>query len=626
MQLNKQQELAVSHYLGPCIVTAVPGSGKTRVLTSRVVSLIRDKGINPKNILCLTFTNKAANEMKERILHELSEDSADASLVWISTFHKLCLAILRKFGNQVDLAPGFSIYSAKEQEDLMLKIARMHEYEASSKYAVQGLIKTVNDFREDVTNFKQHLVGLTSTEAEIISEYQDTLNNLNAVDFSGMLYKAWVLFKNNPAIVEKLAERFKFVLVDEMQDTNHIQYEIVRGIAQHSNLFVVGDYQQSIYGWRGAKPENLNKFKKDFVDVNEVILPRNYRSTTPILQAAQKLIRNNYDAEDVELHSDRGSGPDVRIRCHYDPERESETIVHDIQALHHAYDYQWKDFAVLYRMNSLSRSPEISLRSNGVPYKILGGFSFFERMEIKTALSYLTLFVNPHDTINFARAITHPKRGVGTDTIGKIERLCGHAGTPILEAITQTDQIPKMTTKAKTNLKSFAELFAKYKQEEENLSLSELTEGLLKESGFWEYIKTIPEKEIVDKSRFENLEEFLSGVVEYQNRRPSATLADYLQSIQLLANDISNEDENEDAVRLLTMHSAKGLEWPCVHIVGAERGCIPHSRAERERGDAEERRLMYVAMTRARDYLSISYCETRRGRLAGRSRFLDEIE
>lgn len=619
MHLNEQQKSAVSHHLGTCIVTATPGSGKTRVLTSRAVSLIRNKGVDPRNILCLTFTNKASNEMKERILRELAQDNVDAGSIWISTFHKLCLAILRKHGHLIDLSSNFSIYSSKEQDELMGKIARMRGYDNTSKYAIAHLVKAVNDFREDIIDFEQHLKELKPTEVDIVKEYQETLDELNAIDFSGMLYKTWLLLKSNPIVVESLSKRFKFVLVDEMQDTNHVQYDIVKYIAGHGNLFVVGDIQQSIYSFRGAKPENLLQLRKDFDDVSEVVLPRNYRSTSSILAAAQRLIRNNADAVDVELQSDRGSGADIKITEHMHPEDEADRLAFHIKLLRHTYDYEWKDFAVLYRANSLSRAPEMALRTSGVPYRILGGFSFFDRMEIKAALSYLTLLVNPRDTINFNRAITHPKRGLGGESVGRLELMC-KKGESIIDAARNSQDV-KLTAKARANLDTFVNVIDKYSTKD--CKLSDLAEGLIKESGLYEYVKTLPEKTETDKSRLDNLDELIAGIAEFEKRR-SNSLVDYLQSTQLITT--GDNDNDDDTVKLLTIHSSKGLEWPCVNIIGVEQDCMPHVRATSERDIAEERRLMYVAMTRARDHLGISYCLNRRRRSAGRSQFLDEVD
>jgi len=365
-------------------------------------------------------------------------------------------------------------------------------------------------------------------------------------------------------------------------------------------------HSNSIYGWRGAKPENIQQLHKDFDDVSEVVLPRNYRSTSSILDAAQRLIRHNKDAEDVELHSSRGGGATVKVTSHAHPEEEADRLIFHIKSLRQIYDYDWKDFAILYRTNSLSRAPEMALRTKGIPYRIVGGFSFFDRMEIKAAISYLTLLVNPHDTINFNRAITHPKRGLGGESIGRLELLCEN-GDSIIDVARNSESV-KLTAKARANLKTFVSMIDRYKNKD--CKLSELAEGIIKESGLYEFVKTLPEKTITDKSRLENLEEFIAGIIDFEQNRPDSTLVDYLQSIQLVIT--GDDDASDNSIKLLTIHSAKGLEWPCVNIIGVENGCIPHPKAESERGAAEERRLMYVAMTRSRDILHISYCKKRR--------------
>ena len=430
LNLNPEQQLAVSHFEGPCVVTACPGSGKTRVLTSRVIHLIREKNISPRNILCLTFTNKAADEMKSRIVTELGEE---ASTVWVSTFHKLCLALLRKYGELINLPKDFSIYASDEQEELMAKLARMNDYDMPNKYTLKKMVKAINDFREDTVDFKQHLKELNNIEAEIVKQYVTTLAQLNAVDFSGMLYQAWLLIKDNKVVQDSLSNRFKFVLVDEFQDTNHIQYDIVKLIATHANFFVVCDPNQSIYSFRNAKPENIKYIEKHFVGTKSINLPRNYRSRKPILEIAERLIRHNPDAEEVELIAEKGNGPCVTTCVCVDPEQEASRVAHQILYLKQEHGYNWKDFAVLYRVNSYSRSPEMALRTRSIPYKVIGGFSFFDRSEIKTTLAYLSLLVNPYDTINFARAISNPKRGVGDDSIGKLERIAQQTGAPILD-------------------------------------------------------------------------------------------------------------------------------------------------------------------------------------------------
>jgi len=622
MQLNEQQKLAVAHYEGPCMVTSVPGSGKTRVLTARTVWLIKEKKVDPRNILAITFTNKAANEMKERILRELAEDNIDGSSIWISTFHKLCLAILRKHGSFVDVSPNFGIYSSREQEELMMKIARMNNHPDPSKYGIMHLIKAANDFREDIIDFQQHIKELSPTEVDIVQAYQEFLDKHNVVDFSGMLYKAWMIMEKTPAVVKSLRKRFQFVLVDEMQDTNRIQYEIVKHIAGHGNLFVVFDENQCIYKFRGAKPENLQQLRDDFNNVNEITLPKNYRSTSPILDVAQRLIRNNKNAEKVELHSVRGDGPDVRVISHRHADEEAYDLAYHIKSLREIHGYNWKDFAVLYRTNSLSRAPEMALRSSDIPYRLVGGFSFFDRMEIKAAFSYLALLSNPNDTINFNRAIARPKRGLGPESIGQIERICEETGKSILEVAKNAKGIPKLTVKSRANLETFVELIERHSNKKGKLS--ELAEGLIKESGLHEHIRLLSQKTEEDKSRIENLEELISSIVDYEEQHPNNTLTDYLQSIQLMAS-ADKVEEDEDAVKLSTIHSAKGLEWPSVNIIGVEEGCIPHFKCKAPKEVEEERRLLYVGITRAKNNLTISHCHYRRQRQVDRSPFLYEI-
>lgn len=622
MNLNPEQQEAVAHYLGPCLVTAVPGSGKTRVLTSRVISLVDNKNVDPRNILCLTFTNKAANEMKERISKALG---AKASNVWISTFHKLCLAVLRKHGKIVNIQPNFSIYSSKEQDELMTKLARMHDNDSDRK-AVFRLSKAVNDYREDTVEVEKHLGELNNIEASIVKEYLTTLDEANAVDFSGMLYKTLQILIKSPEVAESLVKRFKFVLVDEFQDTNSIQYDIVKRISIHTNIFVVGDYNQAIYGFRGAKPENMKHFLNDFIGTKVVVLPRNYRSLDPILRVAENLIRNNKDAKDVLLKADREGDCTVDINGFLDEEEEAENLANRIEYLKHHQGYKWKDFAVLYRVNSLSRSPEMALRNRGIPYSIVGGFSFFDRSEIKTTLSYLSLLINHHDTINFARAISYPKRGIGPEAIGKLEVMCSQNKNSIIDMCNNISSMP-FSMKIKSGLSTFGHIIEKYSKEHSNGgSLSDIASRMLKEVGYMDYLKTIDQDEAADKSRLENVEEMMIGIAEYEEQKPNSRFTDYLHTVHLAASDFQDENGIEDdTVKLCTIHSAKGLEWPCVDIIGVERGCLPHIKSEDENRIEEERRLLFVGITRARSFLSLSYCKTRRRRMAGRSMFLDEI-
>lgn len=613
MKLNPEQKEAVQHYKGPLIVTAVPGSGKTATLTNRVIYLIKHYGVDPKNICCLTFTNKAANEMRERISHALGEEIA--SKIWISTFHSYCLAILRKYGEHVKLRKSFSVYDDKDQIELITKIARMHEYECQA-WVIKQMGSVINDLRENLCSMKDAgvLLGVgknrdADTEKAILKEYVQSLDEFNAVDFSGILYKTYLLlYKKAPKTAEILANRHQYILVDEVQDTNNIQYEIVKKIASHNNLFVVGDIQQSIFSWRGAKPENIELIERDFENTKRIVLPRNYRSTAKILEHAERLIRHNDNASDVNLISERGDGHAPIVRQFQSPEYESESIANAIQN-YRCEGYKYGDMAVIYRTNQLSKSQELALRDKNIPYKMIGGFSFFDRKEIKTSLSYLSILANPKDTISFARAIAEPKRGVGPTNVGKLESFCKANDMDIIEACKHIDHMPGINKKAKSELKSFAAVVEKYQgQHADGRCIGEISNAFLRESGFYPYIEEESFKDDSSKKRLDNVNEFLLSVAEFSDSRKNAKFSDFLQTVKTFK---ETEQDDEDAVTLLTMHASKGLQFPIVFIIGVERDIIPHSRSVQENGENEERRLMYVAVTRAQDHLILSHCRMR---------------
>jgi len=603
MKLNKEQKDAVRHMDGPCIVTAVPGSGKTRTLTSRVIHLVQE-GVNPKNILCLTFTNKAAEEMRSRVAKHIGQN---ADRVWISTFHSLCVAVLRKFGNLIGLSPSFSIYDDKDQRELLSKLSRMYEYECG-KYEVYDMAKISNDFREDLVEFSDIAGPLNPLQANIIDEYIKTLDEFDAVDFSGLLSKTHLLLKEHEDVSQRLGNKFKYILVDEAQDTNKIQYEIVKLIGYHKNVFVVGDLQQSIFGWRGARPDNLEHMKNDFGEVEEIVLHSNYRSTAKILLSAENLIHHNNNAKKVKLVAERGDGHDVVIIPCYTPEDEAARLAQRIVHLKHHNNYNWSDFAVLYRENRLSKTIEMVFQSENIPYKITGGFSFFDRSEIKTAMSYFSFLANPKDTISFARAVQNPRRKIGDIAIGKLERLCKSDEISMIDACNNSGSIG-LSKEGQSNLKAFISLFEKHRSLMKNFSVGKVCTGLIMDSGYYSYIQQMSQQDPDFQKKIDNLDEFLSGIEDFASQNPSASLSDYLHNIQL-SSDNDNKDGNE--VNLMTMHSAKGTEYPVVCIIAAETDIIPHKRSIAENGEEEERRLFYVATTRAKDRLYISYCESRR--------------
>lgn len=625
MRLNPEQQLAVDHLHGPCIVTAIPGSGKTRVLTSRVIRLINKHNIAPKNILCLTFTNKATNEMKERISGALGIDISRQ--IWVSTFHHLCLAMLRKYGSEVGLAPGFSIYDDKDQAELLQKIVRMRECEGVNSKVLSYMARVVNDYREDLETFDFVVDSLPYDRVGVIKEYIDLLSEFNAVDFSGMLYKTYNLLQDNSKVVQLLQDRFKYILVDECQDTNKIQYEIVKKLAGHGNLFVVGDYNQSIFSFRSARPENLESIKQDFKDVREITLPRNYRSTTQILAVAEKLIHNNPGTKHVKLLSEKGSGNDVFIGVYANPKDEASSIIEHCVELHQTCGYNWRDIAVLYRTNPQSYLIEMACRNMDVPYKVYGGFSFFDRREVKTTLSYLSFLSNPNDTIAFARAISTPSRKVAKTTIGKLERLCQNKKVSMLQACSLIDQIPGVTSTAKQNIMEFVDVVRKHRNmQKDGAGIEEVAKSFLKKTGYYSFMESESNKDNTSKRRIDNIDQLLLTIADFDIQKPGATIADYLHNIQIRNNTSDNE---ENSVSLMTIHSAKGLEFPVIFLIGCEEKLMPHYLSSSDDDVAEERRLMYVAITRSQDRLFVSCCQKRpilyKDSFSEPSRFIHEM-
>jgi len=609
MQLNPEQLEAVNHFQGPCLVTATPGSGKTRTLTARTVSLVRERGVNPRNVLCLTFTNKAAREMRERIGKEVGQAAAE---ITIGTFHSIFARYLRKYGRLVGLEGNFTILDQDDQWELMAKVARMEDYECK-KDEIKGLAEAIDSSREGLESLLEVRQGLTDIQLDIIREYLRTLDRTNCVDFTGILFKTYKLLKDHPSVINELARQFQFVLVDEGQDTSKIQYEIVKMLTMpHRNCFIVADIDQSIYSWRNARPENLRQFVEDFGGVRQIRLPRNYRSTAPILHAAQRLIRHNEGSEEVVLISERGEGNAIQVYEHVSGEDEASRVAEEVLLLRKRSNLKWKDFAVLYRTNAMSRALEMQFRRLQIPYKIVGGFSFFDRSEIKTSIAYMMFLENPFDTIAFTRAIKNPKRKIGDTVIGRLERICQAEGISMLQACRENPKVKGMTKLGQQNLASFIQLYEAYRAKYAGgMPLGQLATGLIKETGFLGHIEELSKTDQDHAKRIDNLREFFTSIAEFEKKARTPTLTDFLQSIQLIS-DVDEADTGDDVVQLSTIHSAKGLEWPVVHIVGAEEGLLPHSRALAETGhDEEERRLFYVAMTRAQDQLYVHFTQMR---------------
>jgi len=626
MRLNDEQLLAATHLEGPCVVTATPGSGKTLTLTARVIHLIKSHQVNPSSVLCLTFTNKAANEMRERIASRIGTLSEK---IWIGTFHRLCVAILRKYGSAINLSSNFTIYDESDQKELLSKVIRMQEHENYGPDDVSRIMKVVNLCREDMHPLDDagDAFGISQTDEGIIHEYLSLLDDLHGVDFSGLLFKTWQILSANKRVCNSLSSRFNYVLVDEVQDTNTIQYEILRLLCLHNNLFLVGDISQSIFGWRSARPENLQLVKNNFDHVREITLPRNYRSKETILKHAQSLIRCNPGCVDVNLISERGIGGYVGVKDYENPFQEAEAIADHIYEMNSCHGHDYKNFAILYRTNSLSKSPEMALRSRIIPYRIIGGFSFFDRAEIKTSLAYLSFFCNPYDTISFARAISSPPRRIGQSTIGRIERFCLDNKVSVREACSNDLLLSRLPAIARQNLSKF---FGVYHDASLQPDVSKTATHLLVSSGFYGHMQRASQSDPDYKRRVSNIDELLGSIDDFALKRENVQLSDYIQSVQLLTDESPNDDTLSDAVSLLTIHNSKGLEFPSVFIIGAEDHLLPHFISVNERGNEaieEERRLLYVGMTRAKDNLLISYCRARRrfDPVHRRNTFMDSV-
>jgi len=594
LNLNNEQKQAVEHFEGCCTVISVPGSGKTKTLTSRVIRLI-ERGVNPENILCITFTNKAANEMKTRIAAQIGSSKG----LWISTFHKLCVSVIRKYAYLVDFSSDFTILDENDQKSIMKKVARMHGYNIKDN-EIGTYCRLANRYREDLIPYKEFIETSTPEQALIVSDYLSTIHATKCVDFSGLLYLTHKILENEDAR-KRLNDKFKFVLGDEYQDTNVIQNEIVMKIASHGNLFVVLDPSQSIFGFTGSKPENVKLLYSKYPDTKTYVLPKNYRSTSKILKTAEKLIRCNPESKNVVLESTRNEGEDIRLYQFMNPDAESTFVAETIKQLKDD-GIPLKEMAVLYRSNAQSKSMEQRLTNSGIPYKIVGGFGFFDRKEVKDVIAYLTLAANPFETCAFHRAISFPKRGIGDIQIGKIEKACKEHNKNIFQVVNDHINEIGLTEKGKEELTKFCSVYKSIPSD-----LVAACKYLIQQSGYLDYLDTVDDKE---KSRRENLFELLNGIEQFRNSRKNPKIIDYLRQITLESGD-DKSDEDENRVKLSSIHASKGGEWEVVFIIGAEEKLLPHylclSGDNPKKGEEEERRLMYVAVTRSKSKLYITY-------------------
>lgn len=601
-ELNEEQLLPLKQTEGAVLVTAGAGSGKTRLLTYRVAYLIEKLRVNPYNILAITFTNKAAGEMKERI----SKMVYGADRVWISTFHSMCAKILRMdISALYPFTKDFSIYSESDSEKVLKDV--LSEYGISDDKIKKATLYHLSNWK----NGNQTLEEYVSTHVDeydirkignYIMSYQNKLKKNNALDFDDLLLKTMELFKKNPEILEKYATRFEYILVDEFQDTNTVQYNLVKMMASvHGNVFAVGDEDQCIYSWRGANFQNIFNFKKDFPNVKVYKLERNYRSTNEIIQIANNVIKNNTTRLNKNMWTDKKGGDKPTLYNAYDERDEAVYVAKTIEKLV-CQGYEYKDIAVLMRMNALSRSFEEAFLSYNIPHRIFGGFKFYERAEIKILIGYLRLFVNSKDDVSFARVINFPKRGIGDGTIEKLALI--NSDKSLLENCLSNEIKENLSLYKK--FQSFIEAFNELSIISQK-PLGDFVEKVVTKFGIRAAFNPKDEE---DLDRLMNIDQFISSVKEFEALNENATLGEFLENITLKSDN--DEIGQGGAVTIATVHAVKGLEFKVVFVIGLEEGIFPISRALNSNSELEEeRRLMYVALTRAEEKLFLSYASKR---------------
>ncbi len=625
--LNSVQQEAVKAANGPVMIVAGAGSGKTRVLTYRIAYLIAC-GVPPGQILALTFTNKAANEMKGRIAKLVGEKG---SQLWMGTFHSMFARVLRKESEKIGFTRSFTIYDSDDSLSLLKRSLEDLSISAQqfNPSAIRARISSAKNQMIMPKQFDTMVRDLFDEKvAKVYHMYQQRLLKSNAMDFDDLLMKPIELFERHLSTLERYQERFKFILVDEFQDTNRAQYQVTKLLgAKYKNVCVVGDDAQSIYSFRGADIRNILDFGRDYPDCQTFRLEQNYRSTKRILAAADRLIRNNTEQIHKKLWTNNTDGdPVVLFEC-ADDRDEGYRIAHRIQEEILKSKRDLKDFAVLYRTNSQSRAVEGSLRKSGIPYVIVGGIRFYERKEIKDILAYLRLLVNHNDEESLLRAINYPARGIGGTTIDRLREFAAKQTLGLFPALQSMENIPEIAEKTKRSIISFRSMILKYASLREKMSLSELVRSFVDELGVLRLFKE--EGTVESMSRWENVHELLSAISEFSEEHPEGRLEDFLEEVSLVS-DIDTWEGTRNAVTLMTLHASKGLEFPVVFIAGLEEGLLPFYSSTIEPAELEEeRRLFYVGMTRAQSklYFSFTRMRYRFGELsyAAESRFIAEL-
>ena len=607
--LNDKQYEAVVNTEGPCLVIAGAGSGKTKVLTHKIAYLIGEKQVKPWNILAITFTNKAANEMKERIGNLVGDQAAD---IWMGTFHSICVRILRRFIDRIGFDTSFIIFDTSDQRTLIktcIKAVGLDDKMFTDRSVLSEISNAKNEMLEPETyavrahgDFRKEKIAL------VYEMYQKRLKENNAIDFDDIINYAIKILLENADILEYYTNKFQYILVDEYQDTNKAQFTLVTMLAsKYGNITVVGDNDQGIYSFRGADISNILNFEKDFPGTKIIKLEQNYRCTGNILKAANAVIKNNKVTYKKELWTENEVGKlpiAYAAKNEYD---EGTYIAEQIEHLRREEYYKYSDFAILYRMNTQSRAIEEILRRESIPYKIIGGLKFYERKEIKDIISYLRLIQNQSDNLSLKRIINEPKRGIGKTSLDKVEEISNNSGISMYEIIKNADQYG--LNRVYLNSREFINVIEELKAKKDDVKISDLIKETLKKSGYTKALEN--ENTLEAQNRIENLNEFLTVAIEFEDESADNKLSDFLEGITL-SSDIDNMEEAEENVTLMTLHSAKGLEFPVVFLVGMEEGIFPGYKSIGEPKDLEEeRRLCYVGITRAKENLFLTRSKQR---------------
>lgn len=630
--LNTEQKEAVLHTEGPLLILAGAGSGKTRVLTHRISYLIEEKGVNPWNILAITFTNKAAGEMRERVDKIVGFGSES---IWVSTFHSMCVRILRRHIDRLGYDTNFTIYDTDDQKTLMKDVCKMLQID-KKVYKERMFLGEISSAKNELVTPEEYELNaagdyVKGKVAKVYKEYEKQLRDNNALDFDDLLLKTVQLFQTQADVLDYYQERFRYIMVDEYQDTNTVQFQLIRILAgKYKNLCVVGDDDQSIYKFRGANIQNILNFEKVFADARVIKLEQNYRSTANILNAANAVIRHNTGRKDKTLWTDNEEGEKIGFRQFDTAFDEAEYIVDEIRKGVSGKGDTYSDNAILYRTNAQSRMFEEKFVAANIPYKIIGGVNFYARREIKDLLSYLKTIDNGKDDLAVRRIINVPKRSIGLTTVNRVQENALERGISFYDALSSADLIDNIG-RSLSKIESFVALIEHFKEQSEKMSLSQLMEEIIEMTGYIESLEA--ESEIEAETRIENIEELKSKIIAYEEscEDEKPTLSGFLEEVALVA-DVDTLDENSDYVVLMTLHSAKGLEFPNVYLAGMEDGLFPSYMtitADDPMEIEEERRLCYVGITRARKHLTMTcarrrmiHGETQYNKL---SRFLKEI-